>query len=204
MMHFSAPGKQFICGEWAIVEMGTKGIVAAVNKRVHAKIEESDSISISIDDFKIKDLKANLSGSKLVFRGDISKIKDKLQFIKEAIEISLMFLDEQKIPLKTFSIRTWGEDVSIGGKKIGFGSSAAATVDVIAAVLNFHTYNASKEEIFKLATISHYYAQGKVGSAFDVAASTYGGVFVYSRFDTEWILYKIVRRNPLSVILKEQ
>ena len=204
MVHFSAPGKQFICGEWAILEMGTKGIVAAVNKRVHAKIEESDSISISIDDFKIKDLKANFSGSKLVFRGDISKVKDKLQFIKEAVEISLMFLDEQKIPLKAFSIRTWGEDISIRGKKIGFGSSAASTVAVIAAVLNFHSYNASKKEIYKLAAISHYYAQGKVGSAFDVAASTYGGVFVYSRFDPEWLVNKIVRRTPLSVIIKDQ
>lgn len=203
-IHFSSPGKQFICGEWAILELGTKGIVAAVNKRVHAQTEESDSISISIDDFGIKGLKADFSGSKLVFSQDVSSVKDKLQFIKEAIEISLMFLDEQKIPLKAFSIRTWGEDVSIGGRKIGFGSSAASTVAVIASVLNFHAYNASKEEIFKLSAIAHYYAQGKVGSAFDVAASTYGGVFVYSRFDPEWLIKKIERRAPLSVIVQDK
>jgi phosphomevalonate kinase len=207
-MHFSAPGKQFVCGEWAILELGTRGIVAAVNKRVHALVEESDSIGISIDDFGIKDMKADFNGSKLVFSQDVSMIKDKLQFIKEAIEISLMFLEEQKIPLQNFAIRTWGEDVQleINGqkKKIGFGSSAAATVAVTAAILNFHSYNASKEEIYKLSTIAHYYAQGKVGSAFDVAASTYGGVFVYSRFDPQWLVEKIERRTPLSVITRDE
>ena len=89
-IHFSSPGKQFICGEWAILELGTKGIVAAVNKRVHAEIGDSDSISISIDDFGIKGLESDFNGSKLVFSQDIASIKDKLQFIKEAIEISLM------------------------------------------------------------------------------------------------------------------
>ncbi|MBI2579677.1 MAG: phosphomevalonate kinase [Candidatus Aenigmarchaeota archaeon] len=204
MTHFSAPGKQFISGEWAILEVGNKGLVAAVNKRVHAEVEESDSISISIDDFGIKDLRADFNNSKLVFRDDISSVRDKLQFIKEAIEISLMFLDEQKIPLRAFSIRTWGEDVSVGGKKLGFGSSAASTVAVISAVLNFHAYNASKDEIYKLAAIAHYYAQGKVGSAFDVAASTYGGIFAYSRFDPQWLTHKIEKRTPLSVIVGDE
>lgn len=203
--HLSAPGKQFISGEWAILELGTKGIVAAVNKRVHAQVEESDCISISIDDFGIKNLQAEFNGSKLVFRDDISAIKDRLLFIKEAIEIALMFLDEQKMPLKAFSIRTWGEDVQLpGGKKIGFGSSAAATVAVIAGILNFHSYNAGKDEIYKLAAIAHYYAQGKVGSAFDVAASTYGGVFVYGRFDPQWLVHKIEKRTPLSTIVADE
>ncbi|MBI2173271.1 MAG: phosphomevalonate kinase [Candidatus Aenigmarchaeota archaeon] len=202
--HFSAPGKQFISGEWAILELGTKGIVAAVNKRVHADVKENDCISISIDDFGIKGLRADFDGSRLVFRDDISSVRDKLQFIKEAIEISLMFLDEQKISLRAFSIRTWGEDVSIGSRKLGFGSSAASTVAVIAAVLNFHSYNAGKDEVYKLSTIAHYYAQGKVGSAFDVAASTYGGVFVYSRFDPQWLTAKIERRAPLSAILNDK
>ncbi|MDI6721608.1 MAG: hypothetical protein QMD85_04410, partial [Candidatus Aenigmarchaeota archaeon] len=189
MVHFSAPGKQFICGEWAILELGTKGLVAAVNKRVHAQVEESGSISISIDSFGINDLKVEFNGSNLIFYSDISSIKDKLQFIKEAVEISLMFLEEQKIPLQLFSIRTWGEGVQLEGeKKIGFGSSAAATVAIIASLLSFHGYNASKDEVYKLSAISHYYAQGKVGSAFDVAASTYGGVFVYSRFDPEYLI----------------
>ena len=81
----------------------------------------------------------------------------------------------------------------VGGqpKKAGFGSSAAVVVAAIASVLDFHGYKAGKDEIFKLATIAHYSAQGKIGSGFDVAASVYGGVFVYSRFDPEWLVKRM-------------
>lgn len=205
-VHYSAPGKQFISGEWSILELGNVGVVAAVNKRVHAVVEPSSKITISIDDFAIKDLKAEWNGKELVFSGNYEQ--QHLQFIKESIETTLRFLQDKGFDVKPFSIRTWGElsQIIVDGvaKKIGFGSSASATVAVTAAILDYHGYNASKEEIYKLATIAHYFAQGKVGSAFDVAASTYGGVFVYSRFDPNWLLKKIEIGEKISAIVKEK
>ncbi|MEM7819590.1 MAG: phosphomevalonate kinase [Candidatus Aenigmatarchaeota archaeon] len=208
-MHYSAPGKLFISGEWSILELGNEGIVAAVNKRVHSVIEKNnENISISIDDFNIKNLKCRFDGKNLVFYENVDEIKDKLQFIKESIETALKFLEENNIKLKPFKIHTWGDqtNIKVNGetKKIGFGSSAAATVAVIASVLAFHGYKAKKDEIYKLATIAHYFAQGKVGSAFDVAASTYGGLFVYKRFDSDWLTKKIESGEQIKNIIKEK
>jgi phosphomevalonate kinase len=205
--HYSAPGKLFLSGEWSILEMGTRGIVAAVNKRVHSAVDDNHSgISVSIDDFGLKNLYADFDGSKLNFAE--SGHDKELQFIKEAIEVALRFLADKNIKTKNFKIHTWGEDttIEINGqrKKVGFGSSAAATVAVIASVLEYNGYTAGKEEVYKLATIAHYFAQGKVGSAFDVAASTYGGVFVYSRFDPDWLTAKMEKGEKIATIVAEK
>lgn len=205
-IHYSAPGKQFISGEWAILELGNVGVVAAINKRVHAAVEKSDNISISIDDFGIKDLHAQWNGRELIFAGVYEK--NKLQFIKEAAETTLRFLQDKGIKAAPFSIRTWGElsQIIVNGKakKIGFGSSASAAVAVSAALLDCHGYNASKEEIYKLAAMAHYSAQGRVGSGFDIAASVYGGILAYSRFDPEWLTKKMESGESLAAIIGEK
>ncbi len=211
MIHYSAPGKQFVSGEWAILEVGNLGLVAAVNKRVHSVIEEyhaGNEISISIKDFDLEDLRAVFDGKNLIFSEMNDDLAKKLQFIKESIEVALRYVKENDIEIIPFKIRTWGElsQITVNGqtKKIGFGSSASATVAVITSVLCFHGIEAEKEEIYKLATIAHYYAQGKVGSAFDVAASTYGGIFVYSRFDPDWLTKKMESGEKLVDIAGEK
>src|SRR3989344_8541339 len=123
-VHYSAPGKMFLSGEWAILEMGTRGIVAAVNRRVHSAVEDNHSgISVTIDDFNLKNLYADFDGSRLNFAE--SGHDKELQFIKESIETALRFLQDKKITLKNFKIRTWGEDTNIEiegqRKKVGFG-----------------------------------------------------------------------------------
>lgn len=191
MIKTSAPGKLFLSGEWAILELGNPGIVAAVNKRVFVDIDKSKEIEISVDDFGIKGVKASFDG-KLSFKNATKEQEDRLVFMKGAIETTLKYLGTWK----SFSIHSWGEMSSaiVGGqqKKIGFGSSAAAVVSTVGAILAFHGKDLEKREtkdlVYKLSTIAHYFAQGKVGSAFDVAASTYGGIFIYKRFDPKWLV----------------
>jgi len=191
MLHVSAPGKLFLAGEWAILEQGNAGLVGAVNKRVHAQIDELPSegpqpiVSISIDDFAIKDRRAQFDGKHLIFSPELSEEeKPKFKFIKEAIETALQYVQPQA-SIKSFYIRTWGElsQITVDGqtKKVGFGSSASAVVATIAGILELHGLHLEKhkEQIFKLAAAAHYFAQGKLGSCFDIAASTYGGVFSY-------------------------
>ena len=131
-----------------------------------------------------------------------------LKLLGEAMAVSLRFLSDHNIHAKTFYIKTSSRDTQfdVNGtlKKVGFGSSAAVCAATVAALLDFHGYHSSKEEIYKLATIAHYYAQGKVGSAFDVAASTFGGLFVYSRFDPAWLTAKIDKGESLAAIVKEK
>jgi phosphomevalonate kinase len=196
MIKVSAPGKLFLSGEWAVLEVGNPGLVTAVNKRVFAELEEADKISITIDDFGIKDLGASFDGSELKWERELSDAeKEQTQFIKASIETALKYLGVRKV----FRIRSWGEEsqIEIDGvaKKVGFGSSAASVVATVAGILALNGQDIESKEardrIYKLSAITHYFAQGKIGSAFDVAASTYGGVFVYQRFDPKWLEEKL-------------
>jgi len=206
MVEVSAPGKLFFSGEWAVLEVGNPGLVAAVNKRVHARIEghEGSGISVSIRDFGIRDLKAGFDGSELRWVRELSeKEQEDTKFMKASIETALKYLgvgDDGNDGLKPFKLESWGELSQITledgqTKKIGFGSSAASVVATIAAVLKFNGQDIDSKEardrIYKLSAMTHYFAQGKVGSAFDVAASTYGGIFVYQRFDPKWLVGKM-------------
>ena len=206
-MKYSAPGKLFISGEWSILEVGNRGLVAAVNNRVHVSINESEHFSASAQEFGVKDVRFDFKEGKTHFHSD-EKTRGTLKLLGEAIGTSLNFLSGHGIHNKPFHISTSSKDTQfeVNGlmKKVGFGSSAAVVVATVAGVLDFHGYKATKEEIYKLATIAHFYAQGKVGSAFDVAASTYGGVFVYSRFDPNWLTKKIESGESLGIIVKEK
>lgn len=210
-IHYSAPGKVMVSGEWSILEMGTKAMVAAVNSRVHVHIEGLagyDGISVSAEEFNVKDARAKYLNGKLLFMNLDDKAKDALKLLAEAVSTSIKFLENKGAKLVPFKITTSSKDLQIimdgVPKKVGFGSSAAVVVTAVAAVLDFHGYKATKEEIYKLATIAHYYGQGKVGSAFDIAASSYGGLFVYSRFDPNWLTSRIDSGEPLDRIVQEK
>ncbi len=202
MIKVSAPGKLMVAGEWAVLEVGNPAIVAAVDKRVFAEIRESDNdyIEITLDDFNIKNKKAVFDGQELSIEDVDGEEKEKLKFIKGAIESALKYLGV----CRPFRIRSWGEmsQIRLAGetKKIGFGSSAAAAAAAVAAVLAFNGHSISERKtrdiIYKLSAMAHYYAQGKVGSAFDVAASTYGGVFVYKRLDEKWLIKEMESGRP--------
>ncbi len=202
MMKVSAPGKLMIAGEWAVLE-GHACIVTAVNRRVYAEIAESDEISVSIDDFKIKGVAADYADNTLGWINADGEQAKKLVFTKAAIEAALQYLGRYK----PFRLRTWGEEsqARIGNetKKIGFGSSAAAVVAVTGAILAFHGIDTNKNKgvIYKLSAIAHYFAQGKVGSAFDIAASVYGGVVAYNRFDAEWLMKQFEMKKSVRDIV---
>jgi phosphomevalonate kinase len=207
MLKVSAPGKLFLSGEWAVLELGNPGIVAAVNKRVFVEIEKSMEIEISVDDFSIKGIKASFDG-KLAFKNATKEQEDRLVFMKGAIETTLKYLGKWQ----PFKIHSWGELSSaiVDGqqKKIGFGSSAASVVSTVGAILALHGYDLQKREtkdiVYKLSTIAHYFAQGKVGSAFDVAASTYGGIFVYKRFDPKWLVGQLEAGKTVKQVTDSQ
>ncbi len=204
MLKVSAPGKLFLSGEWSILEVRNPGIVTAVDKRVFVELEESDKITLNLPEFNIENLQADFDGKQLNWSRPVTdKEKADLIFIKGAIETTLQYLGQHK----KFKIKSCGGEtqMEINGqkKKIGFGSSAAAVVATVSGLLAFNGADIKsrqvKDTIYKLATIAHFFAQGKVGSAFDVAASTYGGVFVYKRFDPKWLTEKLLSNKGETV-----
>ncbi|HLD78044.1 MAG TPA: phosphomevalonate kinase, partial [archaeon] len=206
-MHVSAPGKLVLLGEWSILELGNPAIVAAVNKRVHAELAPAPAFEFAIDDFGIKGALADFDGKELRWRNALPEdAAKKLAFPKAAVEVALRYLGEAK-PAK---IHSWGELSQLlyqgRAQKLGFGSSAAAIVAIVAGTLAHHGFpidsEQAKETIFKLSTIAHYYAQGKTGSAVDVAASAYGGVVLYERFDPAWLSAELAAK-PLKEVVDQ-
>ncbi|MBI3413064.1 MAG: phosphomevalonate kinase [Candidatus Aenigmarchaeota archaeon] len=193
MLKVSAPGKLMIAGEWAVLELGHPCIVAAVNRRVHSEIKNSEKYIVSLPEFGIENTEGIFYNDKFSWNNKVDE--EKLMFTKSAIETALGFLEKSK----PFNLISRGEDTQISMnsklKKIGFGSSAAAVVSNISAILELNGVDISKKEskdtIYKLSALAHYYAQGKLGSAFDIAASVYGEIIVYRRFDAEQVVKKI-------------
>ena len=121
-MRVSAPGKLMLAGEWSVLELGNPCIVLSVNKRVYVEIEECKEISVTVDDFNIKECKASFADGKLVWLSANDEEKEKLIFMKGAIETALQYLGFKDMS-GGFKIRSWGEEsqIEVNGefKKIG-------------------------------------------------------------------------------------
>lgn len=188
MVKATAPGKLMLSGEWSVLETGNPAVVLAVDKGVSAEVIKSEKMLFNFPDIGLENIEAEYDGQ-LHF-----SVEDKRLLIpKSAVEITLKYLEAIGVSLKPFFLSTESsisqvklEDNSTA--KIGFGSSAASTVATVAAVLSYHEVPPEKELVFKLSSLAHYLAQGKIGSGFDIAASTFGGVFSYTRFDPDWLM----------------
>lgn len=191
-----APGKVMIAGEWAVLER-QPCIVAAVDKYVKAGVEDADCIIVDLPDFDVRGKKAVFNGETIWETGYVSNYeKDRFVFTEKAIETTLKYLHQKGVKVKGFHLVTESDKSFVKTsadriEKIGFGSSAAATAAVVAALLTFHGIDLKKKEnkllTFKLACIAHYLAQERVGSGFDIAAAVYGGLIWYRKFDDEWL-----------------
>ncbi|MEM4257352.1 MAG: phosphomevalonate kinase [Candidatus Diapherotrites archaeon] len=203
-MEIDAPGKLMLSGEWSVLEPNNACIALAINKKVKVKIKENNTnkINITLKNFGIK-TKAILKDQKLIFDSE----NPILNFTKKSLETTIKYLQETGTKIKFFDIETKTITKTKGMKKAGFGSSAATCVAIITAIMKYHKSEAKieeeKEKIFKLATISHYLAQEKIGSGFDIATSTYGGTLIYKRFDAEWLLNEL-QQKKISQVIKQK
>ncbi|GEM_PF-291328 len=199
----SAPGKLMLSGEWSILEKGCPCIVLAVERKVYAKAKEAAHSSVKLLDFGI-DTKNTINGTEVKF----AKWDERLIFTKHALQTAFKYLAGKKIGPKNFALETRSDISAVRHKgkkmKIGFGSSAAAVVAIIGAVLKLHGVGIEtlqeKKNLFKLGIIAHYYAQGKIGSGFDVAASTFGGALAYKRFDSGWLEKELRHKSVVQII----
>lgn len=107
------------------------------------------------------------------------------------------FLPEQTSRFKDFDVKL--KDAH----KTGLGSSAALVASFTAAVLSFYlprnVFDLRTERglriLHNLAQASHSYAQGKVGSGFDIASAVYGSC-LYKRFSPSLLTSLPPPNNP--------
>jgi phosphomevalonate kinase len=168
----SAPGKAVICGEYAVLR-GGPAVAMALNRRAVVKIDaaKGDVCSIATPGF---------SEGSWSFRPGVPGVIDwldepspaGLRLPEEVIDaVGASFANPVDISIDTRAFL----DTS-SGKKLGIGSSAAATVALVAALVEAGT---DVRQIVSLARSAHRNLQGGRGSGVDVATSSYGGLIEY-------------------------
>ncbi|MBI4052528.1 MAG: phosphomevalonate kinase [Candidatus Diapherotrites archaeon] len=210
----SAPGKLMLSGEWSVLENGVPCIVLAVDSRVSATARESKAFELHAPDVGLNRVKGTIAENTISWTGVLDETqREAILLPKAAIETALKFLHGRGIAVKPFSVETSSAISSVSlpngeKKKIGFGSSAAAVVAIVAAVLKLHGVDVSsrsgKDSVYKLAALAHFLGQGKIGSGFDICASVFGNATVYRRFDAEWLLKEVESRKPLPEIVDSE
>lgn len=164
-----------IAGEWSVLEEGNPALVMAVNKGVTVEIGESESFMITSASIGVRDHAFDIHKKKIA-----TKMSSKLHLFCTALEAFMHYAGKNAYEPICIDI-TSDITQSASGEKIGFGSSAAMTVALIAALNGYYETCLSKQEVFNISFYAHYIAQGKKGSGFDIAASVFGGRIVYHK-----------------------
>jgi phosphomevalonate kinase len=190
-INVETPGKIMIAGEWAILLPKTPCIVSAINRYVYVELASAEQDDVSATNFDLRE--------------------EKHDFAKKALHVVRDYLGQMKREFFKISIDSSDFEIKMpegGRKKIGLGSSAAVVVGLISAVFSYYDYNiesdAVKELIFKLASIAHFLEQGRVGSCFDIAASAFGGLLCYERFDADWLISQLEKNRSIREITEQR
>lgn len=168
------PGKLMLAGEWSVLEPGNSCIVLPINRFAQISIEPALTSTFTAPTLEI-------------FNVPIDNQNPKLAIAQAAISTTTKFLRENGVAIKPFALTINTDQFFFKGQKVGFGSSAAVCVGITRALLEFHELTLDNLSIFKLATLAHYHAQKKIGSGFDIAASTFAQPLLYQRFDAAWL-----------------
>jgi mevalonate kinase len=164
----SAPGKLMLLGEHAVLN-DNPCIAAAINKRIYitATLRADDQVVIKSDSFGKYETNMGYIRST-----EFMDYPQKFRFILSNLKTAFYFASKPK-----------GLDLEIKSEfppDFGLGSSAAVSVatSYVANYL-FGTF-ISQEAVFKQSLIGVINAQKKLGSGFDVAVCSHGGVVFYS------------------------
>jgi len=163
------PGKAMLAGEYAVLA-GAPAIVVAVAKYLECVAEPAERLSIEG------------AGARW---SEGEPETPELRFARRAIRTVGQYLAGKGERLPALRLSITDDLRAPDGQKLGLGGSACTSVAVTAAGLAAAGRELDQALIFKLAAIAHGAAQGKPGSAVDVAACTFGGTIWTRKFDVE-------------------
>lgn len=167
MIKVSAPGKLMLFGEHAVVH-GKPCIVTSVNHRMSVEVEKRDDnkIVLTAPDVGVENHEVMINDLKN------EQHRKECKFVFMAVG---NFFEKYNIK-SGLNIKTKSDFSS----KVGFGSSSAVTVSMIKALSELFGINMTDRNIFDLSYKTVLDIQG-VGSGFDVAAATYGGILFFKK-----------------------
>lgn len=121
------PGKLYVAGEYAVVESGHTAILTAVNRYITLTLEDSERNELWIPHYE--------NPVSWPVGGELKPDGEHWTFTAEAINIATTFLKSEGIELTPVKMIIETELIDQSGAKYGLGSSAAATVAVINALM---------------------------------------------------------------------
>ncbi len=173
-----------LLGEYAVLD-GAPALVCAVNKRAVVTLEPLQGM-----EFKFSAPSLGLSELPFVvtpryhvrFDPSLNPLLFKrLDLFSKIFEYAFQQLKPQRPNGWHIHINTDDFYSQALHTKFGFGSSAALCVALITAMAKAFGRNLNNAALFRLALNAHHYAQGKIGSGIDIAASFFGGYLIYRR-----------------------
>jgi phosphomevalonate kinase len=177
-MRLTVPGNLLLLGEYAVTEEGGLGLALAVERRVVVALEPASSLVVE----------GSWGGGELRWTRKSAEQSPLISAVVETWQEFLSARDDSRraaeLPTAEVSKMPTAARISVdssalfsGGRKGGFGSSAAVTVALTCALLHLSGFRG--EELTRLAAgialPAHRRAQGGRGSGYDVWASLKGG-----------------------------
>jgi len=154
----AACAKVFLAGEYAVLEAGRPALVVGIDRKLHATLDRS-----------ARGLHLVHAPSGAAWSGGAAP--EQLRFAARAATIARAFCGGNADARIVFE-----DDLSLDGRKLGLGGSAAASVLAVRAVCRACERPVSDAEVLSLAAAAHWAEQGGSGSGADVAAAALGGV----------------------------
>jgi len=183
-LHSQAPGKLILLGEYAVLR-GAPALVMAVNRHAHVYLQpaSTDMFRLTAPDVGLREVAFDLSESGTVtFQTPSPSLETSAAFVKAAVETVAQQVKLAPAHITISSAEFFYQNTTT---KLGLGSSAAVSVALIGALLQWAGSASTPADAFKMqvlerALAAHHRAQGKQGSGVDIAASTFGGILKYT------------------------
>lgn len=160
-MLLTVPGNLLLAGEYAITEEGGLGLAFAVEPRVEVLVEPARKLGIT-----------GIMGTERVEWADDGPRAGIFQRIIECLPETDALT--QRIHITIDSSRFYDAT----GRKRGLGSSAALVVGLVHALTDGRKRNPL--DLLKTCVDTHRAIQGGRGSGYDIAASLFGGVGLFT------------------------
>jgi phosphomevalonate kinase len=176
-MRLTVPGNLLLLGEYAVTEEGGLGLALAVDRRVVVDVQPCPRLVVEgrWGEEAVQWTVETPEGSPL--------INGIVETWREQLHARGPCLPEEETPKPSGRLDPAARIVVdssaffAGGRKSGFGSSAAVTVALTCTLLHLSGFSGSKllQCAARLALLAHRRVQGGRGSGYDVYASLYGG-----------------------------
>jgi phosphomevalonate kinase len=167
-MRLAVPGNLLLLGEYAVLEQGGLGLAVAVERCLTMGAEPAPALTLT----------GSWSGAQDLSWSAEDPAASPL--IAEVVAACETYLTVAGKPLPGARIHVDSSSFYVEGRKIGFGSSAAVAVGLTWTLLDLSGRSPDPQAVSELALRAHRRAQGGRGSGYDVLASSFGGVGLFT------------------------